>query len=411
MSVGRGNDVSGLRPGEILDDESGEILTGRSETTNETSHAIGEERDIPSVNRSRSMRARMTNWMAVALMCLLGAGFLVWYYSTQFSRIADEEAKAKETAAARAGGEMILPPLGRINPPVAPAPPAASLVEAESPLFEPPPPPQATMTAAPAAQQGPKVPTPAELAHQRRLSAPVQAGSGAAGTAAAVVPASFDGATGQPGSNSRLAAMLMPTPTPAVIAKVLPTLRYLLPKGDSIDCTNITAIDSTYDGIVTCVGATDVYSADGSLVLLERGTKYVGEKKGDIKRGQGRVFVLWNEARTPTGVVVDLSSPGSDELGRTGLPGFVDTHFWDRFGAALLISVIDGTIQALANSQSDSSGTNISFDSNGSRDVMTEILKDTVSIPPTVIKNQGERIQIMVARDVDFRSVYELRRR
>ena len=203
----------------------------------------------------------------------------------------------------------------------------------------------------------------------------------------------------------------MPTPTPAVMAKVLPTLRYLLPKGDSIDCTNITAIDSTYDGIVTCVGATDVYSADGSLVLLERGTKYVGEKKGDIKRGQGRVFVLWNEARTPTGVVVDLASPGSDELGRTGLPGFVDTHFWDRFGAALLISVIDGTIQALANSQSNSSGTDISFDSNGSRDVMTEILKDTVSIPPTVIKNQGERIQIMVARDVDFRSVYELRRR
>src|SRR5271170_2798230 len=28
-----------------------------------------------------------------------------------------------------------------------------------------------------------------------------------------------------------------------------------------------------------------------------------------------------------------------------GLPGTVNRHFWDRFGAALLISVIDGAIQ------------------------------------------------------------------
>ena len=125
------------------------------------------------------------------------------------------------------------------------------------------------------------------------------------------------------------------------------------------------------------------------------------------------MFVLWNEARTPTGVIVDLASPGTDELGRAGLPGFVDTHFWDRFGAAILISVIDGTVQAIANAQTSSNGdgTTVQFNPNGSGSIMTEILKNTVDVPPTVVKNQGERIQIMVARDVDFRSVYELRRR
>jgi type IV secretion system protein VirB10 len=55
------------------------------------------------------------------------------------------------------------------------------------------------------------------------------------------------------------------------------------------------------------------------------------------------------------------------------------------------------------------SGGTLIYSPTASQDVVTEVLKGTIDIPPTVIKSQGDRIQVLVARDLDFRSVYELR--
>ncbi len=205
-----------------------------------------------------------------------------------------------------------------------------------------------------------------------------------------------------------LAPFLRPSVTVAAQAEILPSRRFLLPKGAFIDCTLETAIDSTLPGMTTCITAADTFSADGKVVLLERGTKLVGETRGQVQQGQARVFVVWAQARTPAGVVVSLDSPGTDELGRSGLPGEVHRHFWQRFGAAMLISLVDGAVQAGVQASSRSSGAVI-YTPSGSTDVLTEVLKDTLQIPPTVVKRNGERIQVLVARDVDFRSVYELR--
>ncbi|MDN4592074.1 conjugal transfer protein TrbI [Xenophilus aerolatus] len=418
-----------LDTGEILPDRQQRRADpgARDQASAASATTVQGERAIPSVNRERSIQSRVSGGLALATMVLLGAGFLFWYYNTQYGTTRDAEEAARKAAAARAGGEMKVPPLGRIDPPKPPEPPVA----AAGPTPPPPPPVAATPGAPPQK-------TPEQLALERQLGTPVlrkgqsltgggvpygtpdaMAGGGSApGQPGIPNVAQLIGAmqgtapTGAQGASS-LAANLKPTPTPAVMAQKLPTRRMLLPKGAFIDCTLETAIDSTYEGMTTCIGASDIYGADGKVVLLERGTKYVGEQKGSPRQGQGRVFVAWSEARTPTGVVVQLASPGTDELGRNGLPGYVDNHFWDRFGAALLISVVDGAMQAIAANQksgtSVGSGGGVSFGAQGSREVMTEVLRNTIAIPPTVIKNQGERIQILVARDVDFRSVYALR--
>lgn len=416
-----------------IDPDTGEILPAQraaisgdraSRTATAESTTIQGERAIPSVNRERSVQSRISGALALAASILLGAGFLFWYYNTQYAKTREAEETARKAAAARAGGEMKVPPLGHIDPPRAPSD-AAQIVTQPTP---PPGPANTTNT-------GPLPKTPEQIALERQLGIPVLRRAQAAQPPGTTTPHAFMDPAMWPGSvpsmaqligtlqppnfgstalgGGQLGVSLRPTPTPAVAAQTLPTQRMLLPKGAFIDCTLETAIDSTYEGMTTCIGASDVYGADGKVVLLERGTKYVGEQRGAPRQGQGRVFVVWNEARTPTGVVVQLASPGTDELGRNGLPGFVDTHFWDRFGAAVLISVIDGTMQAIATQRQ--SGTNVGsgggvvLGPQGSRDVITEVLRSTVSIPPTVIKNQGERIQILVARDVDFRSVYALR--
>jgi type IV secretion system protein VirB10 len=205
-----------------------------------------------------------------------------------------------------------------------------------------------------------------------------------------------------------IAPLLRPTVTAAARARVLPTLRFLLAKGAFIDCTLETAIDSTLPGMTTCITATDTFSSDGTVVLLERGTKLIGETRGQVQQGVARVFVLWTEARTPTGIVVPLDSPGTDELGRSGLAGEVNRHFWDRFGAAILISTLDGAVQAAVQSASRSGGPVI-YNPSSSASVVTDVLRSSVNIPPTITKSNGDRIQVFVARDLDFRPVYELR--
>jgi type IV secretion system protein VirB10 len=70
--------------------------------------------------------------------------------------------------------------------------------------------------------------------------------------------------------------------------------------------------------------------------------------------------------------------------------------------------VIDGAVEGAEQSNRTGSGAVI-VNPSASQGVMTEVLKGTVNIPPTVVKQQGDRIQVLVARDLDFRPVYELR--
>lgn len=200
-----------------------------------------------------------------------------------------------------------------------------------------------------------------------------------------------------------LGARLQATPLGRMSASLLPNQPYLLTTGTVIPCILQTAMDSTLPGFVTCIIPQDVLGKTG-MTLLDRGTRIVGEFQGGVREGQGRLFVLWTRAETPQGVVISLGSPASDPLGRSGLAGAVDTHFWQRFGGALLLTTIDGAIQAGVAAASEDGTTTINTGAAGS--VLAETLRGTINIPPTIRKAQGELVSVFVARDLDFSSVY-----
>jgi type IV secretion system protein VirB10 len=378
--------------------------------------AVGDEfvaeRGVASMARTRSLQSRLSSALAMLLCAGLGVGLLAWYYGGMLARHGTVASNRPNSAPA-VSADNSLPPLGFIRDleGSAASSPTAEVVS----LPQSAPAPDGPPLASPVSSGTQLTPAPAihETALERRLAGPAFAAS--SGLSEPVAPApglAPEGAQGPasgsaPGERvSGLADLLTPTALAAGSARELPTQRLLLAKGAFIDCTLETAIDSSLPGMTTCITATDTFSVDGKVVLLERGSKLIGETRGQVQQGSARLFVLWTEARTPAGIVVPLASPGTDALGRSGLDGEVDRHFWQRFGSAILISMVDAAAQAAQ--RSAGSGTVI-YDTSSSQGVATEALRGTIGIGPTVTKHQGDRIQILVARDLDFRQVYQLR--
>ncbi|WOE76748.1 TrbI/VirB10 family protein [Alterisphingorhabdus coralli] len=183
-----------------------------------------------------------------------------------------------------------------------------------------------------------------------------------------------------------------------------PNRNFTIEAGSQIPCVLQNAMDSTLSGLVTCVVSSDVRSATGSVIVLDKGTKIIGEYKGGIQDGQSRLFVIWNRAVTPEGVSMKLSSPATDALGRAGLEGDVENFFFKRFGAALLLSIVGDLGFAL---QNEIAGAQQTF--RAPNQVAQQSVNQNIS--PVLRAPQGAILNVMAAHDLDFSNIYSLRLR
>jgi len=220
-------------------------------------------------------------------------------------------------------------------------------------------------------------------------------------------------------ANGRKAPMLKTAAAIPVRASMLGDRDMILPQDRSIDCNLSMRLVSEISGRAVCVLSSYVYGDSGRVVLLEPGTVASGEYTAMMAQGQRRLFVLWTRLKTPQGVVIDLDSPAADALGTAGLDGMVDNRWPERIGAAFLLSLVQDAIgyqtaRAASGNGNGSAAAGIAVfqhsTETGDR-FAGKVLDSTINIKPSIYKQPGDRATITVAHDLDFGSVYELRRK
>ncbi|MFT0546074.1 type IV secretion system protein VirB10 [Allopusillimonas ginsengisoli] len=347
-----------------------------------------ETADLETAGHSTPRGARAFLWLTILVALAVAIGVLVKAWSR------DPRDKANTGMEVDQSGITNRLKAPKVQRPAAPPPAPQPVTEPKATPSSYVPPPM------------PSAPAPVNEVAQRRLGSPLQAGGTDQSSTTADQASGKDGPYSDAGP---LADKLRPLELSPSVAGQLGDRNFLLTQGTMIDCTLQTKLVSTQAGLLTCLATHDVMSTNGKVKLIDAGTKFTGYQSGGIQQGQARAFVTWYRLETPTGVIVNLGSPGTGSLGEAGLDGHIDNHFWDRFGNAILLSLI-GDFGNWASDQGTSGSNNIRFEntSEGGQEAVSKILEKSLDIPPTLYKNQGERIGIMVARDLDFSKAYEL---
>ena len=161
-----------------------------------------------------------------------------------------------------------------------------------------------------------------------------------------------------------------------------------------------TAFDSRRPGFARAIVSRDVRGFDGSKVLIPRGTRLTGEYRSDIQPGQKRALINWTRLIRPDGVTIALGSPTADTLGRGGVRGDYNSHFFQRFTGAILQTALD--VGASVASRQAAGGVIVALP--GSTQNMGQILNQSNRIAPTLTVKAGTSISVFVARDLDFSS-------
>lgn len=195
----------------------------------------------------------------------------------------------------------------------------------------------------------------------------------------------------------------------AEILKLDPNLS--IRRGTFIKCSLRTALISQISGDVGCIVNDDVYSSNGHVLLIEKGSIVNGAfRRAGVNHGDSRIFVLWEEIITPNDVTINVNSGASDVLGAQGIDGWVDNHFWTRFGNAILVSLItDASSSVATRLQKDNTyNGDFSTTTEGGANVARTIIEKSVDIPPTIYRNHGDSVGIYISQNIDFSDVYKL---
>jgi type IV secretion system protein TrbI len=184
--------------------------------------------------------------------------------------------------------------------------------------------------------------------------------------------------------------------------------RLVLRQGKVIPAVLGRQINSDLPGRITAYVSSNVYDADGRL-LVPMGASLIGKYDSGVQVGQSRLMFAFERLVLPNGFSFDLpAAPGADLAGAAGMTGDVDNHFFKMFGTSLLIAVLANEVKQ-PSSVSNSPGGAITAAGQVLSDVSKTVLERNRVIQPTITVDQGTRINVEVVSDMVFPEQYPLR--
>lgn len=254
---------------------------------------------IPSVAGKRSTGSKQSAFLLFAACVVVGfIGIAAWQFKgTLLGSDEAEVVPENDLNVYTSSKTLTVPPVPpkRAEPKPEPDPVVKEEPEEKPPLPTTPPP----LPVQPVAVAQPVQPQKQEpTLEERRFAAPLMSANSDGPSAAPVQGAPDDMDSAPRGDGGRLGSMLSAVDTPGVRARRMPNRTFLLPKGTFIDCILETKVDTTVPGMTSCVIPRPLYSADGKVLLIERGSKVIGEYKGAVENGLNRIFFV--DAATDT---------------------------------------------------------------------------------------------------------------
>lgn len=189
------------------------------------------------------------------------------------------------------------------------------------------------------------------------------------------------------------------------VATQITQLEYKILQGKMIEAVLEPQVNSDLPGMICAIVQRDVYGEQGRQKLIPWGSRVCGQYSTELKKGQGRLFAIWNTLRRPDGVQITLDSVGADQLGTAGMGGYVDTHFAETFSVSAMLAII-----GVGGQSSHRYGRYGDFSSYYYRDSVRQaatrtaekLLAPYANMTPTIVVPAGERIRIYVNKNLDF---------
>ena len=404
-----------IEPPELGSEFSSDVNGEQRKPTVFDLNQVGDKQGIPNVADTKTNKAAIKGAAVIFMAGILLFGGFWGYKNFILKRQQDSIASVQNNDAASNTSTKKLEVSPIIPQPLEPV--SAPVVQAQAPItvddhqVQPQP---VVSNVEPVATPAPKTLSLAEKKYNSALMGQDASQLSEQTASASVSPYAPNGgeiSDASTGSSGKLGGLMKPVQTGAKTASIMKDPNLTLSKGTFIECFSETRLDTTVPGLVSCVIARDVYSENGKVLLIEKGSKAVGEYQSSVEQGMNRIFVLWTAIKTTNGVQIGLDSPSSDALGGAGLSGKVNNHWFKRFGNALLFSVVQDGFSYLTNRNASNSNSGVVYQNteNNMDKIIEEAMRATGNIPPTLTKNQGERIGIMVSRDLYFGDVYALK--